>query len=132
MHKDWPALLRLFHEELGYAVSEADLALGYQLYMIDLSSWKLRLTNRTPVIWVKNKDLDGVTAVHVMQSLTDVLRERNLTRQVVLVLIDGNSLPLFRHKSASEYNLVLIGGEEQGKLLKSRRPSGEMLDLISA
>jgi hypothetical protein len=125
-------MLRLFHEELGYSVRTGKPSLGYKLFSMDLSSWKLRLSNRTPVIWVQTKDLDGVSSQHMMESLADVMRERNLTRQIVLVLIDGNSLPLFRHKSNLNYNLVLIGAEEQKNVLHSRRPTGELLDIISA
>jgi Cdc6-like AAA superfamily ATPase len=125
-------MLRLFHEELGYSVRAGKPSLGYQLFSIDLSSWKLRLSSRTPLIWVQTKDLDGVTSQHVMESLGDVIRERNLTRQIVMVLIDGNSTPLFRHKSNLSYNLVLIGAEEQKNVLHSRRPTGELLDIISA
>jgi hypothetical protein len=132
MQKDWPRLLRLFHEELGYTVREAKPSLGYELFTIDLSSWKLRLSNRTTVIWVKTKDLDNVPSQHVMQSMGDVLRERNLNRQIVLVLFDGNSAPLFRHRAGLDHNLVLIGAEEQKAVTQSRRPSGELLDLISA
>jgi len=132
MQKEWPRLLRLLHEELGYTVQEAGETLGYELFYIDLSSWKLRLSNRTHVIWVKTKDLDGVTSQHVMQSLADVVRERNLNRQIVLVLLDGNSFPLFRYKTTLNYNLVLIGAEEQKNVVQSRRPSGELLDMISA
>jgi Cdc6-like AAA superfamily ATPase len=132
MQKDWPKLLRILNEEMGYAVREGNPALGYELFYIDLSSWKLRLSNRTPVIWVKYKDLDGVPSQHVMQSLEDVVRERSLSRQIVLVLLDGNSSPLFRHKSNLITNLVLVGGEEQKQVLQSRRPSGELLDMISA
>jgi hypothetical protein len=132
MQRDWPRLLRLLHEELGYTVREGKPSLGYQLFYIDLSSWKLRLSNRTPVIWVQTRDLDGVPAQHLMESLGDVLRERNLTRQISLVLLDGNSFPLFKHKTSLNYNLVLIGAEEQRNIVQSRRPSGELLDLISA
>jgi len=132
MGKEWPPVLRLFHEELSYTVRVGKPSLGYQLFYMDLSSWKLRLSNRTPVVWVQTKDLDGVTSQHLMQSLGDVLRERNLTRQIVLVLVDGNSFPLFRHKTNLNHNLVLIGAEEQKNVLQSRRPSGELLDIISA
>lgn len=132
MQKEWPRLLRLLHEELGYSVSEDDPALGYDLFYVDLSSWKLRLSNRTPVIWVKRKDLADVTSQHVIQSLADVARERNLSRQIVLALVDGNSFPLFRHKAGLSFNLVLIGADEHKNILQSRRPSGELLDLISA
>ncbi|GAG39228.1 unnamed protein product, partial [marine sediment metagenome] len=113
MGKDWPPVLRLFHEELGYTVRTGKPSLGYQLFYIDLSSWKLRLSNNTPVIWVETKDMDGVSSQHMIQSLGDVLRERNLTRQIVLVLVDGNSFPLFRYKTNLNQNLVLIGAEEQ-------------------
>ena len=44
MGKDWPPVLRLFHEELGYTVRAGKPSLGYQLFYIDLSSWKLRLS----------------------------------------------------------------------------------------
>lgn len=132
MQKDWPKLLRLLNEEMGYAVREGNPALGYELFYIDLSSWKLRLSNRTPVIWVKYQDLDGVPSQHVMQSLEDVVRERGLSRQIVLVFLDGNSSPLFRHKSNLITNLVLVGADDQKKVLQSRRPSGELLDMISA
>jgi hypothetical protein len=132
MSKDWPPLLRRLEEEIGYTINEENPSLGYSLFSIDLSSWKLRLPTRTPVIWVKPKDIEGIASQHVMQSLADVLRERNLTRHITLVLIDGNSFRFFKHKTSLNYNLVLIGGEEQERILKSRRPSGELLDLISA
>ena len=132
MGNEWPSILRLFHEELGYTVRAGKPSMGYQLFYMDLSSWKLRLSNRTPVIWVQTKDLDGVSSQHVMESLGDVLRERNLTRQIVLVIIDGNSFPLFRHKTNLNHNLVLIGAEEQKNVLHSRRPTGELLDIISS
>ncbi len=132
MGNEWPSMLRLFHEELGYTVRAGKPSMDYQLFYMDLSSWKLRLSSRTPVIWVQTKDLDGISSQHVMESLGDVLRERNLTRQIVLVIIDGNSFPLFRHKNNLNHNLVLIGAEEQKNVLHSRRPTGELLDIISA
>jgi len=132
MYKDWPKILRLFSEELGYVVRAGKQTLGYEIFTIDLSSWKLRLSSRTPVIWVKASDLEDNSPQHVIQSLSDVLRERGLSRQIVLVLVEGDSHPLSRYRSGATYNLVLIGAEEQIRILKSRRPSGELLDLISA
>ncbi|MEJ2732133.1 MAG: ATP-binding protein [Anaerolineae bacterium] len=132
MGKEWPALLRLLSEELGYVVRVGKPTLGYELFFVDLSSWKLRLSNRTPIIWVKRSDLEGVLPQHLIQSLGDVLRERNLSRKIVLVLLDGDSQPLLRYTASPLYNLVVIGCQEQEQILESRRPSGELLDLISA
>jgi hypothetical protein len=132
MYKEWPPLLRRLSEDLGYVVRAGKPALGYELFFVDLSFWKLRLSNRTPVIWVKRRDLESTFPQHLLQSLGDVMRERNLSRQIVLVLLDGESEPLLRHTASPLYNLVVIGCEEQERILHSRRPSGELLDLISA
>jgi hypothetical protein len=132
MEKDWPRLLSYFNEELGYTVKEGKPSMGYQLFTFDLSSWKLRLSNRTPVVWIKKEDTENVTPKHLMQSMADVLRERNLMRKIVLVVMDADSAPLFRHKTTMNYNLVLIGVDEQIRIIKSRRPSGELLDVISS
>ncbi len=130
--KDPPKLLRLLSDELGYVVRTSKAALGYEIYTIDLSSWKLRLSSRTPVIWVKASDLSSSSPQHVMQSLNDVMRERGLSRKIVLVLIDGDSQALYRYRSGVTQNLVLIGNEEQIQIGKSRRPSGELLDVVAA
>ncbi|OGO27491.1 MAG: hypothetical protein A2Z16_17295 [Chloroflexi bacterium RBG_16_54_18] len=132
MDSKWPRLLQHLHTDLGYSVGETRSALGYQLFTIDLSSWKLRLSHQTPVIWVQGSDLEGISARDLMQSLADVVRERNLGRQITLVLVDGNSQPLLRLKSGLVNNCVLVGADEQKEILRSRRPSGELLDMISA
>ncbi len=130
--KDWPSLLRLLSEELGYAVRAAKPALGYELFSVDLSSWKLRLTDNTPVVWVKRADLEKTTPQHLVQSLGDVMRERNLSRQIVLVLLEGDGEPLRRYLENPLLNMVVCGKEDQDRIVGSRRPSGELLDLISA
>jgi hypothetical protein len=132
MSKDLPPLLRLLSDELGYTVRGKKSALGYDLFSVDLSSWKLRLTSYTPVVWVKRADLACCSPQHVLQSLSDVRRERNLSRHIVLTLVDGDSQPLLRQRSGAGHNLVILGKEEQQQVLDSRRPSGELLDLISA
>ena len=130
--KDWPALLRLLNEELGYAVRPVKPVLGYELFSVDLSSWKLRLTDNTPVVWVKRADLENTAPQHLVQSLNDVMRERNLSRQIVLVLLEGDAEPMRRYLESPLLNLVVCGCEEQERIVGSRRPSGELLDLISA
>jgi hypothetical protein len=127
-----PPLLRHLSEELGYPVQRQKPVLGHELFAIDLSSWKLRLSNRTPVIWAQKSELEASSPQHLAQSLTDVVRERNLSRQITIVLVDGDASPLFRYLSGPLNSFVLLGAAEQEKVLDSRRPSGELLDLISA
>jgi len=131
-HKDWPPLLRLLSEELSYTVRASGRTLGYDLYSVDLSSWKLRLSDTTPVIWVKRADAEAATPHHLFESLVDVLRERSLTRQIVLILLDGDSAPLLKLAANPLYSLVVLGCDEQERITGSRRPSGELLDLIAS
>jgi hypothetical protein len=130
--KDWPPLLRLLSDDLGYAVRPGKPALGYELFSVDLSSWKLRLTDNTPLVWVRRADLESTTPQHLVQSLSDVMRERNLSRQIVLVLVDGDGEPLRRYVESPLHSIVVCGKEDQDRIVASRRPSGELLDLISA
>ena len=131
MGKAWPNLLQFLNEELGYPVLRGKSTLGFDVFFIDLSSWKLRLSTMTPVIWVKRSDLEENQPQHLIQSLEDVVRERNLSRQIVLILVDGDALFFYKHQFHPTYNLVHIGLEDQKRVLKSRRPSGELLDIIS-
>ncbi len=130
--KDLPAVLHFLSDELGYRVRKAKSSIGYELFTIDLSSWKLRLSSRTPVIWVKAKDLEESSPPHVLQSLNDVIRERGLSRKIVLVLVDGDSEPLSSTQSIVTYNPIFIGQDEQDAIMASRRPSGRLLDSIAA
>ena len=132
MDKDWPDVLRLLNNELEYNVKEVKSSLGYRVFHADLSSWKLRLSNRTPVIWVRKSDLASAPAHHVYESLSDVMRERKLTRQIALVIVDGDTSNILRSQSPLIYNMVFISADQQKEIINSRRPSGVLLDIISS
>jgi len=132
MGKEYPALLDFLSKKLDYQIRGAKSALGYDLFYMDLSSWKLRLSEQTPIVHVKRSDLTGGSPRQVLQSLQDVIRERGWQRRIVLVLLDGDSRPLLQYARSPLQSLAIIGAEEQEKILHSRRPSGELLDLISA
>ncbi len=132
MGKDWPPLLLFLQEELGYRIRPAKAALGYELFFIDLSAWKLSLSERTPIIWVKRGDLEGCTPLALLQSILDLIRARGFTRRTVLVLLDGDHSALLKYTTSPLYSLVIVGEQDQRSIRKSRRPSGELLDLISA
>ncbi len=132
MTKALPSMLRRLSEEVGYRVETSEPCLGLDLFEIDLSGWKLKLSNRTPVVWVKAGELEGSSTQHLLQILSDVRRQRDWGRQTALVLIDGDSRPLLGYTTSPLYNLVVVGHEEQERVVASRRPSGELLDIFSA
>ncbi len=133
MSKDWPPLLRLLGEELGYRVRPGAPTRGYELFYVDLSSWKLRLSDRTPVVWVKSADLEAIASPkHLTESWQDIIRERGLRHETLLVLLDGDRTPFLPYAASPLYHFAVIGADEQKTILHSRRPSAELLDLVSA
>lgn len=131
MEKEWPLLLGFLKDELNYRIRPGKLILGYNLFYIDLSSWKLRLTDATPLVWIRESDIGGYSPQQLLESLQDVVREERLGRRTVLVHLDGDSAPLFKYISKQGNHFVLIGEKEQQNIRRSRRPTGELLDLIS-
>jgi hypothetical protein len=130
MDKEYPPLLQFLSEKLEYRVLSGKSVLGYQLYFLDLSSWRLRLSDWTPMVHLRRADLEAHTPAQLLQSIQDVIRERGWQRRIVLVLLDGDRAPLAQVARSPAQSLAFIDASEQRKLLNSRRPSGELLDLI--
>lgn len=131
MDKEWPVLLTFLKDELDYRIRPAKRILGYNLFYLDLSSWKLRLTNHTPLVWIKKSDFEEYSPHQLLESLQDIVREERLGRQTLLVYLDGDSHAVRQHVSSQLHNFVIMGTEEYQKVAHSRRPTGELLDLIS-
>jgi len=132
MGKTLPPLLSYLSDELDYRIRPAPDTLGYSLFYIDLSAWKLRLTHHTPVIWVRAPDLEETTPKKLSQSLQDVVRQRSWRRRTVLVLLDGPGEDLRMTAANPLHSFVVIDKAAQEQLLQSRRPTGALLDLISS
>ena len=132
MGKPYPPLLEFLGEKLDYCIFATQPALGYELFYLDLSSLRLRLSELTPVIHVKSSDLADSSPRQVLQSLQDVIRERGWQRRIVLVLFDAEGKPLKQYARSPLQTLAIIDADDQGRILQSRRPTGELVDLISA
>ncbi len=130
--KEWPLLLDYFKNELGYEVTAEVSSLGYELFYINLSSLKLRLSNRTPVVRVKRADMAGMTPHQLLQSIQDVIREKKWGNQTTIILLEGKSEPLLKYTTGPLYsNLVVVGVEDQERVRQSRRPTGDFIDVVS-
>ncbi len=132
MNRDWPPLLRLLHEKLDRRVRQTQPVFGYAYFYVDLSDWKLMLSDRTPFIWITRADLEGQSPEHLIESLQDVVRERGLRRHTLFVLLDGPGAPFKRYITSPLYDFVFLDSGAQEKILRSRRPTGALLDLISS
>lgn len=132
--KNWPDLLT-FLQEKNYHIREDDTTLGFATYQIDLSDWKLRLGDKTPCVWIKENDLRDYKRdykpVEIMESIRDIIRERKWGFQTLLILHDGDASALATAIRNPLYSLVLIDASAQKRIMESRRPTGELLDLVS-
>src|SRR4051794_2402859 len=124
MLKDLPPILRFLRDELKYRVRVTTPTLGYERFYVDLSSWRMRLSN-TPVIWLKANQIESLSPKHVVESLHDADRELRQRRDPLIVLFDGDSRSIREHMSntAERRGMVIIGAEEQEEVLRSPRPS---------
>lgn len=132
MGKEYPPLLEFLAEKLEYRLLSGQSSLGYALYYIDLSSWRLRLSDWTPVVHIQRSDLSSTSPRQLLQSLQDVVRERGWQRRIVLVLVEGDTSPLRAALRSPLQTLAFVGEEEQREILRTRRPSGQLLDILSA
>lgn len=134
MTRVFPPILRRLRDELHYEVRFGPTVLGFDLYYLNLSSWKLRLSGRTPVVWVRRDEAESYSAKHLVDSLRDVIRIQGLRRDPLLVLFDGDPAPARAYTDTLEdrMRIVVIGPEDQTRMLNSRRPTGDLRDIISS
>jgi hypothetical protein len=66
--------------------------------------------------------------------LRDVIRTHSLRRDPLIALIDGDSRPIreYTDNLQDQARVVVIGTAEQDVLLQSRRPTGDLRDILSA
>jgi hypothetical protein len=126
-----PDFLQYLEESLGCRLRMHEEVLGFHLYFVDVSSWKLRFSDRTPVIWVRQEDLAALSPRDLAQSLADVVRSRSLADRSPIALVHGSGQELAAQLRAQALPLLLLDQEAQQAVRASRRPTGELLDRLS-
>ena len=130
--QEMPDFLQFLENPLGHPVRLHEEVLGYDLYFADLSDWKLRFSDRTPFIWVKAADAAALPPRELAQSLADVVRTRGLAERTPIVLVLGPGEELRGQLKRSLLNVLVLDQVAQVAIRESRRPSGELLDRLSA
>ncbi|MEZ4674669.1 MAG: ATP-binding protein [Caldilineaceae bacterium] len=135
VHTSWrqtiPELLVFFEKHFDQRIRAHHVELGFSIYIIDFSQWKLRLSEATPVIVVPAADLADSSATTLGQSLTDVIRVRKFEQRNPVVLVEGSGHELRRYFRTSFVSVMVLDAEDQAAILVSRRPSGELLNRLS-
>jgi hypothetical protein len=129
--KDMPPLLHFLEQKLNYRVRSHEEVLGYDLYLVDLSAWKLRFTSATPVLWLKSADLSAFdNPRQVAESVVEVLRVRNLLERQTIVLLDRAEGGLRNVLQVSMLPVLVLDALDTQAIVESRRSTGELLDRL--
>jgi hypothetical protein len=126
-----PDFVQFLEESLTCRIRLHEEVLGFDLYFLDVSSWKLRFSDRTPVIWVRQEDLTALSTRDLAQSLADVVRSRSLVDRNPIILLQGSSEELGSQLRAQALHVLLLDQAAQQAVRASRRPTGELLDRLS-
>ena len=127
-----PEFLQFLETTLEHRMRMHEEILGYQVYFVDLSEWKLRFSDRTPFICVRQADLAALAPRELKQSLLEVVRTRELSERNPVVLIDGPGQDLQAAFKAQFSPVMVLDAAAQAAVRGSRRPSSELLDRLSA
>ena len=130
--QNMPGFLHFLETSLGHRVRKPEQVLGYRVHLVDLSSWKLRFSERTPIVDVSPEDLAALAPRELAQSLGDVIRTRNLADRNPIILVQGEGQDLRAQLKTAYLPVVVLDRPIQEAVQQSRRPTGELLDQISA
>lgn len=126
-----PEFLQLLDGTLGHKVKLHKEVLGYDLYLVDLSDWKLRFSDRTPLIVVKDTDLAEMSPRDLAQGLTDLVRAQSLAERNTILVVQGPGEELKEQLRAAYQPLLVLDEADIRSIRESRRPSSELLDRLA-
>ena len=126
-----PEFLQLLDGTLGHKVKMRKELLGYDVYLVDLSDWKLRFSDRTPVIMVKDADLEAMNARELAQSLSDMTRAHSLAERNPIVVVQGPADELKQQLRGLYQSILVLGDADTQAIRDSRRPSAALLDCLA-
>ena len=127
-----PEFLQFLEGTLNYHMRLHQELLGYQVYLVDLSDWKLRFSDRTPFIWVRAADIAALDSRGLLQSLLDVIKTRDLADRNPVVLLDGPGHDLQAAFRSTFMPILVLDQDAQDAVRGSRRPTAELLERLTA
>jgi hypothetical protein len=127
-----PGFLQFLESELNYRVRSHAEVLGFDIYFVDFSAWRLRFSDHTSVIWIKAADVAALRDQELAQSLVDIVRSRNLMERDPIALVDANGERLRELLKSTFLPILVLDQGDQDAVRTSRRPTGELQDRLSS
>ena len=128
--RDMPAFLGFLEQKLACRVRRHEVLFDLRYYEADLSAWKLRFSDLSPLIYVSASEVATLGDAAVSENIGELLRARNLTERQPLVLTEGDGQELKRYLRINSIPAAVLDGMDQQEITDSRRPTAEFLDRV--
>ncbi len=115
----WPVFLQRLRDLRYRVVPRGTTANGYDAYWVDLSDWRLTLSDRTPTLWVNSELLERVSPDVLAESLLDEVRGKNWRHRDVIVLMNGDGSELRAHLAGRNSRILFVDEADQQKILNA-------------
>src|SRR5512136_232093 len=127
-----PEFLAFLENELSHPMKLHEEVLGYHVYFVDLSDWKLRFSDRTPFICACEADMASLGTRRLAQSIIDVVHARTLGERNPVVLLEGPGQELQAIFRSQFLAILVLDSLGQRAVRESRRPTAEMIERLGA
>lgn len=91
MSPEVPQLVSFLTEDMKFRLRRRGNASGFDFYIVDLSGWKLRLSDRTPFIHIGEEHLEFLTTPDLLAAIRLVIRGQHFDRLVPILMVAGQS-----------------------------------------
>lgn len=128
--RELPPFLSFLEQRLDSRIRRHETVLGLDVYDVDLSALKLRFSDRTPMVLVKNSDLATMGATEAAENVGEVLRVRNLFERQPLIVVEGAGDAMRRYVRLNHIPAAVLDAADEQEIMESRRAIGELLDRV--
>lgn len=106
-------------------------AAEYGLFLVDLSGWRLRFSERTPLIWVRAGLAMQLSASDLDGRLRELVKLRSWGRHECIILVDGDGREL-RAQNAERYSdrFIIVDEDDQRNILTAPESERAFLHLV--
>lgn len=90
----------------------------HELFLVDLSDWKLQLSDRTPLLWARAELVRNLSSKDLVEGLRDVARERGWLHRSCICVLDGDGSDLkARLADRRSPRFVILDADDQRDIL---------------
>ncbi len=136
MSVQFPLALRALSERLHFRVRGPQRVVRLDAFLVDLTDWKLSLTDKTPCFWIHRPEHLNQTAIDLAEEVRDAVREAKWQNELILVLVDGPADDLrrslgtsFTHSGAFT-QFAILDDRQQKEIFEAGSPTRLMQDWL--